>query len=110
VDSSRFRHISQEQAIHHLDVMVRLYQEGTSMPLFLPPETAAIAVASMGKVEDPEKARKSALKTWADGYFPECDDPYWARLFPDSNAINEQFIEMAGLVYGSLAIAMAEDD
>ncbi len=108
-DVSKFRPIPQEQAIHHLDVMVHLYKEGIRQPLFLPPASTAAAAASMAKTEDTEKAMTAAVKTWMQGRFPECDDPYWTRLYSDDGAINEEYIELAGLVYGTMALAMEEE-
>ncbi len=105
---SRLLAIPQETAIRHIEQLVSLYHTGLSSPLFLPPETTFRFVESMSANEDIGLAKEAALKVWDARGFSESSDPYWSRLFDATTMIDENFIELAGLVYGPLHISWQE--
>lgn len=89
-----FKPLTAAQARESLEALLKLYRQGLTRPLLLPPQASCDFYETYAKTNNVDEACQAATNAWDGGYWRdgEGSDPYWARLFdlPEALADEEQ--------------------
>lgn len=92
--TAHFKPLAAAQAREGLEALLKLYRQGLTRPLLLPPQASCNFYEAYAKTKNVDEACQAATKAWEGGYRRdgEGSDPYWARLFslPEALADEEQ--------------------
>lgn len=83
-ERTRIAPIDSQQAETLLGQLLSMYNQGCSMPLFLPPQASELYMQALSREANSDEALSSARRRWLNDMRPgaEKDDRYWQRLFP----------------------------
>lgn len=88
--------LSEDAASYHLGQLLTLYDQGTTQPVFLPPEASRLRAKHR---EDEDQGRKRMFQNWhADTPGAEGQDRYWQRLLTE-DSFGDEFQQLAESVW-----------
>ena len=107
--TAHFKPLDAAQAREDLEALLKLYRQGLTRPLLLPPQASFNFYETYAETNNVDEACQAAANAWEGGYWRdgEGSDPYWSRLFslPETLADEEQrqaFQQRAQVLWGAL--------
>ena len=92
--TAHFKSLDPAQALESLEALLKLYRQGLTRPLLLPPQASRDFYETYAETNNVDDACQKATDAWEGGYWRsgEGSDPYWSRLFslPEALADEEQ--------------------
>ena len=90
--TAHFKSLDPAQALEELEALLKLYRQGLTRPLLLPPQASFDFYETYAETNNVDEACQKATDAWEGGYWRsgEGSDPYWSRLFSLPEALADE--------------------